>query len=281
MMAENFIRIIVVSWNNSVTLQNCLESIKKADPSLVPSVILIDNHSTDGSIASIKKSFPEISIIENPENLGFAKGVNQGLQKMDTKYILLLNPDTQIFPDTISQLVEFLEKEPKVGIVSPKVLAPNETLELSFGAFPTPWTEYIQRKRYYQLERKESGILKWLEEQTNSALDVDWVSGVCLLTRREVIEKIGLLDEHYFMYFEDIDFCHRTKDAGWRVYYVPSSQILHDRGTGMRQNFAGIKAEYRKSQTYYYKKYGTLWSRMVISVYQKFSKKYLKHHSLK
>ncbi len=272
MMAENFIRIIIISWNNGVTLQNCLESIKKADPALLLSVVLVDNHSTDGSISFVRKSFPEISIIENSENLGFAKAVNQGLRKTNANYILLLNPDAQIFPDTISRLIEFMEKKPEVGIVGPKVLAPDQTLELSFGMFPTLWAEYIQRKRYYQLERKEPGVLKWLEKQTKIPRDVDWVSGVCLVTRREVIEKIGVLDDHFFMYFEDIDFCYRAKDAGWRVCYVPSPQILHDRGTSMRQNFAGIKAEYRESQTYYYQKYGTLWSRMVISIRQKFSK---------
>lgn len=267
MVEKSSIRIIIVSWNNKATLQNCLESVKKAGSAFLSSVILVDNHSTDGGILPVKKLFPEILAIENSENLGFSKAVNQGLQKSDTKYILLLNPDTQIFPDTIPRLVEFLEREPQVGIVGPKVMAPDHTPELSFGPFPNPWSEFVQRKRYYQLERKETGILKWMEEQAKIPQDVDWVSGVCLVIRREVVEKIGFLDDRFFMYFEDIDYCYRARDAGWRICYDPSTQILHDRGTSMRQNRERIKAEYRRSKKYYYEKHCDLISRAIVSVW--------------
>jgi GT2 family glycosyltransferase len=267
---KNLLQTIIVTWNNSGTIMKCLQSIKECAPAYLSSVLLIDNHSTDGSIPDVETSYPEILVIKNSVNLGFAKAVNQGLMNSSSRYCLILNPDTIVNPDTLQGLTEFMEKTPEVGLAGPQVISPDNIQELSFGCFPNVWNEYIQRKRYYQLERKEPTIIDWMYHQIKESKEVDWVSGVCMIIRREAVEKAGYLDENYFMYYEDIDYCHTLKDAGWKIYYYPQAIIQHARGTSMKQNQDEVMKEYRKSQKYYYQKYcGTL-SQIMLSLRNRF-----------
>ena len=138
---ENLLQIIIVTWNNSGSIQKCLQSIKESEPEYLPFVLLIDNHSTDGSIRDVQISFPEIIIIENPDNFGFAKAVNQGLKRCKSKYCLLLNPDTKVNQDTFKGLIHFMESNPEVGLAGPQVISPDNIPELSFGHYPHVWSE--------------------------------------------------------------------------------------------------------------------------------------------
>ena len=216
--------IIIVNWNNKKILQDCLESIYHTQINYSYEIIVVDNHSEDGSVELIKNKFHKVILIENDKNFGFAKANNRAIKIAKADHILLLNNDTIIIQsDCFINMVRFMQKNPEIGVLGCKLLYPNGTLQSLGGKFPSAWEVFKNQilflntwKRFWK-NKKKNNILK----------RVDCVSGACMLTRREVFEKVGMLKEDYFMYGEDIEFCYRVHQAAWEIGVLTEESIIH------------------------------------------------------
>jgi len=243
--------VVVVSWNVVNLLRDCLGSIAAGADGLLPEIIVVDNASADGSAAMVRAEFPSALLIANTENLGFARANNQGLRISRGRYVLLLNSDTATPAGALGRLAGFLDSHPEAGAVGPRLLRPGGTPQpYAFGSDPT--IGYLLRRGANRLLFRRP-LHDWA---TTTIQEVDWVSGACLLVRREAIEQVGLLDEQIFMYFEDNDWCLRMRSAGWQVYYVPQVEITHLGGQSVAQNPAVRSAYYRSLEYFYKKHYG-------------------------
>ncbi|AFN73539.1 glycosyl transferase family 2 [Melioribacter roseus P3M-2] len=231
--------IIIVNYNVKEFLLNLLESIRKASDNLSIETIVVDNASEDGSVEAIQTKFPEVILIANEKNLGFGAANNIALEKARGKYLLLLNPDTIVKEDTFRKMIDFFDKNPNAGIAGCKVLNPDGTLQLACRrSFPGPWTSFTKVMGLSSLFPKSKLFarynLTFLDE--NQTYEVDAVSGAFMMLRREVYEKIGGFDPQFFMYGEDLDLCYRTQQAGYKVYYVHSTEIFHYKGESTKRS---------------------------------------------
>lgn len=260
--------IVILNYNTCDLLSQVLQSL---GPDLFVAgwqVIVVDNASTDGSADRVARDFPDVQLIRSPENLGFARGNNLGIRATnpDIPYILLLNSDTVVKPESLTALVRFMDAHPEVGAVSPRLLRPDGTPQpFAFGGDPTP--VYLLRRGFSQLI-----LYRYLHDwATEQRLTVDWVSGACLLVRRAAIEQVGLLDENMFMYFEDNDWCLRIRKAGWKVCYNPQIEIVHLGGQSLEKNPKAQNAYYDSLAYFYAKHYGRMsqWLlRLVLPLYR-------------
>ncbi len=249
--------IIIVSWNVAELLAACLDSIlKNTSSSLQIEIIVVDSGSTDNTIGMLKGSYPEIHLVENTENIGFVRGNNIGLKLAQGRYILLLNPDTEIIGDTLHEMVNYLEANPAVGIVGPHTLNTDGTTQSTRRRFPTVTTgifeatwlqKYAHRtvlERYYVQDQPDDGVF-----------EVDWVQGSALMARREIYDQLGGLDEGFYMYSEELDWCRRAKLAGWQVVYLGTAHIIHHGGKSSEQVVAQRDIHFHQSKLRYYRKY--------------------------
>jgi hypothetical protein len=192
-------------------------------------VVIVDNASKDGTAEFLSRSYPQVELIRNDKNLGFAKAVNQGIKISRGKYILLLNPDMRVLGRAVLNSLEFVKKNKEVGIIGGQYLYPNYKIQSSFGNFPSLLTEFLQATSLYKIlpfgRYVPYNVLwkKWFKK----IMEVDWVAGGFMLARKEVIESIGLFDENFFMYLEDIDFCRRARDKNFEIVYYPKARIIH------------------------------------------------------
>ncbi len=234
--------IIIVNYNVKEFLQNLLHSINKSARGISYEIIIVDNASDDGSVEFIKEKFfstPEIKLIVNSTNAGFGKANNQGLAQANGKYILLLNPDTLLGEDTIQKMFKFFESTPEAGIAGCKILNPDGTLQLACRrSFPGPWTSFCKVTGLSSIFPKSKIFarynLTYLDE--NQTYEVDAISGSFMMMRKEVYEKVGGFDEDFFMYGEDLDLCYRIQKAGYKVFYVHSTQIIHYKGESTKRS---------------------------------------------
>ncbi len=250
--------VIVVSYNAGRFLAPCLSSIEAFLASIVHEVCVVDNASTDGTRSLVANRFPDVQFIANDRNVGFAAAVNQGLEKTRGRYVLWLNPDSEILNGGMTELLHYLKAHPKVGIVGPQILDPDGSIQLSCRSFPSYRTALFHR---YSL------LTRWLPDNRYSRQylqtgwdhkairEVDWVSGACLLHRREILDDISGLDEWFFMYCEDVDFCLRARQAGWKVYYHPALRVLHHIAGCSRRSPSVMVVERHRSMWRYYAKH--------------------------
>lgn len=219
--------IVILNYNTKDFLKNALASIKKKREW---EVIVIDNASTDGSIKMVAEKFPWVKYIVNQKNSGFAAGNNVGLKKAKGEYLMLLNSDTKVINDALEKLVHFLDTHPDAGVVTPKLILPDGAIDLAcHRGFPTPWNSlayFVKLEQTFPNNRLFAGYHRSWEDFTITH-EVDAVSGAALMTRRVVTDEVGLLDEAFFLYAEDIDWCKRIKDHGWKIVYYPDAEILH------------------------------------------------------
>jgi GT2 family glycosyltransferase len=231
--------IIIVNYNVKEFLQNLIHSIEKASNNLSTEIIVVDNASTDGSVELIKSKFPSIILIENKSNLGFGKANNQGLKISNGNFILLLNPDTIVSEETFLKMIEFFKNNPEAGLATPKILNPDGSLQLGCRrSFPGPWTSFCKVTGLSNLLPNSRIFARYNltylpENQTN---EVDAISGSFMMMKREVYEKVGGFDEQFFMYGEDLDLCYRIQKAGFKVFYVHSTQIIHYKGESTKRS---------------------------------------------
>ena len=216
--------IIIVNWNNKKILQDCLESIYNAQANYSYEIIVVDNCSEDGSVALIKNDFHDIILIENNKNFGFAKANNQAIKIAKTDYILLLNNDTIMTQnDCFGNMVRFMQENPRVGVLGCKLLFPDGTLQSLGEKFPSAWEVFKNQILFFKTWKR----FRKNKEKNNVFKRVDYVSGACLLMKREVFRKVGMLKEDYFMYGEDAEFCYRVHNAGWEIGVLTNESIIH------------------------------------------------------
>jgi len=231
--------IIIVNYNVKEFLQNLIHSIEKATLNITKEIIVVDNASDDGSNEFIKNNFPQIKLIANNKNLGFGKANNLGLKETLGKFILLINPDTIVAEDTLEKMMEFFRKNPEAGLAGCKILNPDGTLQLACRrSFPGPWTSLTKVTGLSSLFPNSKIFarynLTYLDE--NQSYEVDAISGSFMMMKREVYEKVGGFDEQFFMYGEDLDLCYRIQKAGFKVFYVHSTQIIHYKGESTKRS---------------------------------------------
>ena len=243
--------IILVSWNTKKYLLDCTGLIFQKGLFDRWEVIIVDNGSQDGSGVEVKRTFPDVHLIQNDRNLGFAKAVNQGLQKASGKYVLLLNPDTQVKNGSIEQLVLFMEGCSDAGVAGAQLLNADGSKQNSIANFPSLATELLNKS-----------LLRWLcpkkflgkERDYSEPVEVDSVIGACMMVRREAVDQIGFMDEDYFLFLEETDWCYRMKRAGWKVYHVPQAKVYHFQGKSAEKEKERAKVEYFRSRYYFFKK---------------------------
>jgi GT2 family glycosyltransferase len=226
------ISVVIVGWNARHYLELCLESLAAAPPRRSIEIFVVDNASTDGSAEMIEARFPHVKLIRSSENLGFAKGNNVAIRQSQGRYIALVNPDVIVLPDCLDSLAGFLDQNPKVGNVGPRVLNPDRTLQCSCRRFPTLWNNFCSASG---LATAFKGSRFFVGEHMFSfphdrTMAVDILVGCFSMVRREAIAAVGLLDEDLFMYGDDVDWCRRCWNAGWQVVFYPVAEAIHDRG---------------------------------------------------
>lgn len=255
--------VIVVSWNTASLLAGCLRAIPKAAGELIHRVLVVDNGSSDGTAEMVARHFPHVRLIRNTSNVGFAKGNNQGMREPESRaarHVLLLNSDTLPDPGSLSSLVQFLDRHADAGAVGPRLVNGEGIPQpYAFGGDPSPGYILARMAKRFLLHR---AMHNWA---TDTIQMVDWVSGACLMVRRQAIDQIGLLDEGFFMFFEDNDWCLRMRRHGWKIYFTPRASVVHYGGQGLAQNPSARQSYYHSLNHFYEKHYGRF-ARLLLTI---------------
>ena len=247
--------VIIVNWNVRDLLRECLRSIEAGKGGLSLEIIVVDSASSDDSVAMVRSEFPSVHLIACTENVGFPRGNNLGLQEARGDYLLLLNPDTVIVDDALAVLVSYLQVNPDVGVVGPQLLNPDGSVQSSRRRFPTVTTGFFEST---WLEGLASGILRRyyaLDLPDDATADVDWLTGACIMGPRSTYEAVGGMDEGYFMYSEELDWCRRIKESGRRVVYYPAAQVIHHVGKSSEQAVTARHINFNQAKLRYFRKY--------------------------
>ena len=251
--------IIIVTYNSRGHIDECLRSLVENRAAVDHEIVVVDNASTDGTAAAIRARWNGVRVIDAGANLGFARANNLGIQQTFGELILLLNPDTSIPARAVDMLVGALETRPDVAIAGPRLVNADGHAELSFGRMMSPLAE-VRQKALVRGSERGGPIAMYVESMTRRERDVDWVSGACLLVRRTDAESVGLMDERYFMYAEDVDFCAAVRARGRRVLFYPAAEIVHIRGQSRATASAAAERAYRRSQMAFYEKHHPGWA---------------------
>ena len=256
------ISVVIVTWNAKHHLEQCIRSVYKETKNLMLKITVVDNASKDGSMEMVQQNFPEVMLIRNEKNLGFSKANNMAIRKIlkerKSDYILFLNVDTVIKNRAIERMEFYLESHSSVGAVAPALILPNRKFQTgSAGYLPSVVTGlnyFLFFSRFFPRMAKPLFIDQAVFSKKNKPLNVDWLSGACLMIRREVIEKIGLMDESYYFYAEDIDLGKRMKQKGMQLHYLPWISILHYHGAIYEKEFKEINTRWLIQLYQYLKK---------------------------
>ncbi len=248
---EVTLTVVIINWNTREDLLACLNSVEFATRGLNIETIVVDNASQDDSPEIVKKCYPWVSLIENRKNLGFARAANDALCQMKGWYALLLNPDTRVKGEAIESLISFMDQHPEAGLVGAQLLNADGSKQNSIANFPSLATELLNKS-----------FLRWLfpksfpgkEEDYSKPIEVESVIGACMMVRREAMDQVGLLDDHYFLFLEETDWCYRMKRAGWKVYHVPQARVYHFQGKSAEKEKERARVEYFRSRYHFFKK---------------------------
>jgi N-acetylglucosaminyl-diphospho-decaprenol L-rhamnosyltransferase len=251
--------IVIVNFNAREHLENCLTSLSAAPPATSHEIVVVDNASVDGSAALVRSRWPAVTLCEQPENRGFAAANNAGIRATAGELVLLLNNDTIVPPGALDMLVARLDANRAVAVAGPRLIDGAGKPELSFGPMMTPLGELRQKTIMSLYTRGIRSGVAWVRRATSREHDVDWVSGACLLVRRPAAEAAGLLDERYFLYAEDVDFCAAIRAQGHRVLFTPAAEVVHLRGRSRATAPAASTLAYRKSHLAFYEKHHPGW----------------------
>lgn len=238
------VSIIVVSFNAREMLVRCLNSILTTVLGPSYEIVVVDNASKDGSPQLVASEYPQARLIDNETNLGFARANNQGIAVSSGRYILLLNSDAVLLPGTVRTMIDFMDAHQQVGVVGAQLLNPDGSFQGSYADFPSLLGELLLLSKLAHLVYPPT-YPSYPAEQSREGRDVDWVSGACLMARRSAMDVVGLLDEGYFMYTEETDWCYRMRAAGWSVHYLPDAKVIHWSGQS-----AVSEPERKRSQLY-------------------------------
>ena len=237
-MSEPIVSVIIVNWNTKEHLRRCLQSLTQHSAPNTPhlEIIVVDNASIDGSAEMVQREFPQVRLVVNDENIGYAAANNQGAAIAKGRYLLLLNPDTVVPNEAINCLVEFSEAHPDAGIVAPKLVYPDGSLQPSVRSFPTPAALLFSALLLDRIFPKSRifGRYRMTWFRYDQVIEVDQPMASALLVRKTAWEQIGGMDETMPIFFNDVDLCWRLKKAGWRIYFVPDAVIVHHHGASTR-----------------------------------------------
>ena len=250
------VSIIIVNWNTKGLLRDCLSSVCENAGEIDYEIIVIDNASTDGSAEMVKNDFKQVILIENSENRGFAAANNQGMVIAKGRYVLLLNSDTVVLDDAIAKTACFADENPQAAVIGCRVLNPDRTLQRTCFMFPSVLNMLLSSTYLYKLFPKSRFFgreqMTWWDR--NDVRPVDVVTGCYMLVRREAIEQVGMMDEQFFMYCEETDWCYRFREKGWMVMFAPVGQIIHFGGQSTAQKPVAMIVQLRLSIIKFIKK---------------------------
>lgn len=263
------ISVITVNRNTRELLAPLLNSVIETADGLSIELVLVDNGSTDGSVELVRQEFPDVKVIENGANLGFAAANNRGMDESKGRCILLVNTDVVVLPGALRAMWEFLQQDASVGVVGCRVLNPDGSLQLSGKTFPDPVAAlYIGLGIHKILPDNKITNRYYLPIQSYELRqEVDHVSGSCMMINRAATEKVGLFDENFFLYCEDVDWCTRMRAGGFKVFYLPEAQVIHHKGKSSSKESSRMIREYHRSAWYFYRKhYSRSASRLLTAV---------------
>jgi len=249
--------VCIVNWNTQDDLSQAISSVLAADSGLALEVIVLDNASEDGSPEMVRTRFPEVTLIEGDENVGFSRGYNRAARETSGRYLLILNPDTVTHSGALKTIVDFMDSHPDAGAVGPRLLNSDGTIQYSCRRFPQPMAAILRNTilgRFVPGNRftREYLMADW---DHNAIREVDWVSGAAMCIRRETWDQVGGFDEGFFMYAEDIDWCLRAQQAGWKICYIPQAVIDHRIGRSSDQRPIPMVVEFHRSMARFYTKH--------------------------
>jgi GT2 family glycosyltransferase len=256
--SQKRVSIIIVNWKTPKLLASCLDSIFQDANSGDFEICVVDNDSQDESLDLIQNHYGSVHLIANTSNVGFSKAVNQAIPVTSGKYILLLNPDTHVQDQAISKLADFMDLNQDCGACGPRVLNPDGSLQLACRrSFPDPWVSLARLTYLSRLFPNNKSFAQYnlTFEDENKLLEVDALSGSAMMVRRDVIDQIGLLDEEIFMYGEDIDWCWRVKEHGYKVFYIPEARVYHFHGASSRLRPIGTTLNLHRGMEVFYRKH--------------------------
>lgn len=246
--------IVIVSFNARMHLERCLRSLHTPPPAAAHEIVVVDNASSDGSAAAARQ-WTDVTVIDAGGNLGFARANNLGIRATRGDAILLLNSDTIVPPGAVDGLLHVLAHHPEATVVGPRLIDGSGRAELSFGSMISPLVEWRQGRRMRALAAGDADAWRWLDGETRREHWPDWVTGACLLVRRQAAEAVGLLDERFFMYTEDVDFCAAIRAHGGRILFTPDVEVVHLGGRSRASAPAATHALYRQSHLAFYRKH--------------------------
>lgn len=250
--------IVIVAHDDREDLGRCLDSLFGAPPAISHQVVVVDNASADGSVEMIGRHWPDVLVLENQANLGFARAVNRGVRTTSSDLVLLLNPDTLPTGTAIDTLAEGLLGQ-DAAAAGPRIVDGNGRAEISWWFHLGPLTEWRLRRLRRAYERGAPAATRQVETLTSHRREVDWLTGACLMIRRQAAVAAGLMDESYFLYFDDVDLCAALRAEGGRILFLPEAEIVHLRGRTVGRQPRATAHRYRASQLHFYRKHHPLW----------------------
>ncbi|MBU1167893.1 glycosyltransferase family 2 protein [Patescibacteria group bacterium] len=257
--------VLIVNWNTKDILKKCLQSIYQYTEGLEFEVIVFDNGSEDGSQDMIEKEFAQVKLIKNSSNDGFVIGNLEAYKQSSGDFILMLNSDAELSENSFKKMLDFMKKDKQIGIVGPRLLNTNGSLQPSCRRFPDLSSQLLILLKVHNLAPKWGAIGRYYmaDFDYSKTTEVDQVMGAALLTRRRIIKKIGFLDSYFWAWFEEVDFCKRVKDNGYKNFYYSGTEIYHHKGQSFK-NLAKRQRVFNRSMIYYFKKHKPAWQHLVI-----------------
>jgi GT2 family glycosyltransferase len=252
--------VLIVNYNHGDYLPVCLRSVIGAAGTLAYEIFVVDNHSRDGSCLKVRQDFPQIHLMKNRKNIGFARAINQAYREAQGEFLLVVNPDIQVLPGAIEKMHTYLQNNPQAGLVLPKLVNPDGSLQYSCRTFTNFLTLLLRRAPLGWIFPDHPWVRKHLmtEWDHRNTREVDWGLGACMLVRRKAVPGLHLMDERYFLYIEDIDLCLTLQRTGWKVVYNPEAVMIHHHLRQSAQGLSRARWEHLASQLKFYLKYRSL-----------------------
>lgn len=261
--------IIIVSWNVRDLLQKCLESIYKFTRGVTFEIFVIDNASADAVVDMVRSNFPGVRLTANKTNLGFSAANNQGIKQSSGDYVLLLNPDTELIEDSFTKMINFARTKPDAGIIGPRLLNVDRRVQPSVRRLPEIWDQLWILLKLHRVWPKFPSYQRYLgsDIRTDASCPVPQVMGACFLIKKIVLDEIGLLDEKFFIWFEEVDFCRRAAAAGFATWFYADTSVIHHYAQSFNQLMSYSKQKmWNRSLTYYFKKHHAPWKLHLIKL---------------
>jgi N-acetylglucosaminyl-diphospho-decaprenol L-rhamnosyltransferase len=247
--------IVVLNWNVRDLLDRCLASLRSDRHAL--EIIVVDNASRDDSVALVRAKYPQVTLIANDENRGFTGGNNQGIEAARGRYVMVLNPDTEVLDAALDRLVDYLDDHPDTGAIGPQLLNPDRSIQSSRRRFPSLITACFESTWLQDFAPPRVLTRYSLDDiSPTSTHEVEWLTGACTVFRRETLDQVGVYDaKNFFMYSEELDLCRRVKEAGWQIVYLPEAQVIHYVGRSSEQAVAARHIHFQTSKVHYFRKW--------------------------